>query len=51
MLLPFQKKVPKIDSSAYIVENATIVGDVVIGAESSIWFNTVIRGDINYIRI
>ena len=51
MLLPFQKKVPKINPLAYIVENATIVGDVVIGAESSIWFNTVIRGDINYIRI
>jgi len=51
MLLAFQNKMPRIDSSAYIVESAAVIGDVVIGAESSIWFNAVIRGDINYIRI
>ena len=48
MLLAFQKKMPRIDSSAYIVESAAVIGDVVIGAESSIWFNAVIRGDGNY---
>ena len=42
---------PCIDSSAYIVESAAVIGDVIIGAESSIWFNAVIRGDVNYIRI
>ncbi len=51
MLLVFQNKMPHIDSSAYIVESAAVIGDVVIGAESSIWFNAVIRGDVNYIRI
>ena len=51
MLLAFQNKMPRIDSSAYIVESAAVIGDVVIGAESSIWFNAVIRGDVNYIRI
>jgi carbonic anhydrase/acetyltransferase-like protein (isoleucine patch superfamily) len=51
MLLVFQNKMPCIDSSAYIVESAAVIGDVVIGAESSIWFNAVIRGDVNYIRI
>ena len=51
MLLVFQNKTPRIDSSAYIVESAAVIGDVVIGAESSIWFNAVIRGDVNYIRI
>ena len=51
MLLVFQNKMPRIDSSAYIVESAAVIGDVVIGAESSIWFNAVIRGDVNYIRI
>ena len=51
MILTFQNKMPRIDSSAYIVESAAIIGDVVIGAESSIWFNAVIRGDVNYIRI
>ena len=51
MLLVFQNKIPRIDSSAYIVESAAVIGDVVIGAESSIWFNAVVRGDVNYIRI
>ena len=51
MLLAFQEKNPRIDSSAFIVESAAIIGDVVIGAESSIWFNAVIRGDVNYISI
>jgi len=51
MLLVFQNKMPRIHSSAYIVKSAAVIGDVVIGAESSIWFNAVIRGDVNYIRI
>lgn len=42
---------PSIDESCYIAENATIVGDVTIGADSSIWFNAVVRGDVNSIRI
>jgi gamma-carbonic anhydrase len=51
MLLAFQNKTPLTDSSTYIVESATVIGDVIIGAESSIWFNAVIRGDVNYIKI
>lgn len=35
----------------YIAENATIVGDVILGNECSVWFNAVIRGDVNSIRI
>lgn len=42
---------PIIDSSAWIADNATITGDVVIGKECSIWFQVVIRGDCNKIRI
>lgn len=42
---------PKIDPSAFIVESAQIVGDVVVGKQSSVWFNAVIRADVNYIRI
>jgi carbonic anhydrase/acetyltransferase-like protein (isoleucine patch superfamily) len=34
-----------------VIESAQVIGDVVIGEESSVWFNAVIRGDINYIRI
>lgn len=51
MILPFQNIFPKIDETAFVAENATIVGDVEIGAESSVWFGAVVRGDVNYIRI
>jgi len=42
---------PKIGKDCYLAENATIVGDVVIGDGCSIWFNAVLRGDVNSIRI
>ena len=42
---------PKISNSVYIADNATIIGDVFIGKNSSVWFNTVIRGDVNSIVI
>ncbi len=42
---------PKIHESAFIAENAAIIGDVEIGPGSSIWYGVVIRGDMNYIRI
>ena len=42
---------PQIGKDCYLAENATIVGDVVIGDQCSIWFNTVLRGDVNSIRI
>lgn len=42
---------PKIDPSVYVAENATIVGDVEIGKECSIWFGAILRGDVNSIRI
>ncbi|MDX9929492.1 MAG: gamma carbonic anhydrase family protein [Bacteroidales bacterium] len=42
---------PKIGSDCFIADNATIIGDVIIGNECSVWFNTVIRGDVNSIRI
>jgi carbonic anhydrase/acetyltransferase-like protein (isoleucine patch superfamily) len=51
MIHPFKEKKPQIDTSALIMESAQIIGDVVIGEESSVWFNAVIRGDVNYIRI
>ncbi|WP_440880223.1 gamma carbonic anhydrase family protein [Tenacibaculum sp. C7A-26P2] len=44
-------KAPQISNDCYIAENATIVGDVKIGEECSIWFNAVIRGDVHYIHI
>lgn len=46
MIYPFHNKYPNISPSAFIADNVTITGDVKIGDESSIWFNTVIRGDV-----
>ncbi|MDH8701778.1 carbonic anhydrase/acetyltransferase-like protein (isoleucine patch superfamily) [Dysgonomonadaceae bacterium PH5-43] len=42
---------PQIGEKVYLADNATIIGDVIIGNECSIWFNTVLRGDVNSIRI
>lgn len=42
---------PQIGKDCYLAENATIVGDVAMGDQCSIWFNTVLRGDVNSIRI
>ncbi|WP_242130722.1 gamma carbonic anhydrase family protein [Aestuariivivens marinum] len=42
---------PQIPSDCYIAENATIVGDVVMGNQCSVWFNAVIRGDVHYIKM
>jgi carbonic anhydrase/acetyltransferase-like protein (isoleucine patch superfamily) len=51
MIIPYQNIFPRIDDSVLIAEGAVIAGDVEIGKDSSIWFNTVVRGDVNYIRI
>lgn len=51
MLLEFDGKYPKVDPSVFIADNAMVIGDVEIGAGTSIWFNSVVRGDLNYIRI
>ncbi len=42
---------PKFGEKCYLAENATVVGDVVMGDECSIWFNAVVRGDVHYIRM
>jgi carbonic anhydrase/acetyltransferase-like protein (isoleucine patch superfamily) len=42
---------PIIGKNVYLADNATIIGDVVIGDDCSIWFNTVLRGDVNSIRV
>jgi carbonic anhydrase/acetyltransferase-like protein (isoleucine patch superfamily) len=46
MIYPYKGKTPKISDTAFIADYVTITGDVEIGDESSIWFNTVIRGDV-----
>lgn len=42
---------PQIGDNTYLAENATIIGDVIMGKDCSVWFNTVLRGDVNSIRI
>lgn len=50
-ILPHRGKTPRIAPDAYIAPGCRIIGDVVIGAGASVWFNSVIRGDVNYVRI
>ena len=50
-LFPYQGVMPTIDADAFIAPSANIIGDVQIGAESSVWFNCTVRGDVNEIRI
>jgi len=51
MIRKFRDIEPRIHPTAFIAETATVIGDVEIGEESSIWFGSVVRGDVNYIRI
>ncbi|ARB40445.1 gamma carbonic anhydrase family protein [Mammaliicoccus sciuri] len=46
MIKSFKGQKPQIDQSCYIAENATLTGDITIGPKSSVWFNSVIRGDV-----
>ena len=50
-ILPFEGIVPKIDDTAFIAPGAYVIGDVEIGPESSVWYNCVVRGDQEPIRI
>ena len=50
-ILPFKNKTPKIGPDSFVAPNSTVIGDVEIGSWSSIWFGTVIRGDVFHIRI
>lgn len=51
LILPYKGVFPKIHPSCFIAPNATIIGNVEIGKNSSVWFGCVIRGDVNYIKI
>lgn len=51
MILPYKHFKPEIDAGAFIAENSTVVGRCFIGQDCSIWFNAVLRADVNEIRI
>ena len=51
MIKPFQNTAPKIHQTAFIAEGAVVIGDVEIGEQASVWYGSVLRGDVNFIRI
>jgi carbonic anhydrase/acetyltransferase-like protein (isoleucine patch superfamily) len=51
VLRPYRSITPVVHPTAYVDESAQIIGDVEIGAESSVWMNCVVRGDVNIIRV
>lgn len=51
MIRPFLGVSPQYDDSNFIAPSAAVIGDVVLGAGASIWFNATVRGDVNWIRI
>jgi carbonic anhydrase/acetyltransferase-like protein (isoleucine patch superfamily) len=50
-ILPVEGKVPEFGQNCFIAPNATIVGEVSMGEQCSIWFNAVLRGDVHYIKM
>ena len=51
MIKPYKNIMPTIGKDVFIEESAQVVGEVEIGDKSSVWFNAVVRGDVNYIKI
>lgn len=51
MIKDFNGITPKIHETAFVTDDAIVIGDVVIGEDSSVWFGSIVRGDVNYIRI
>ena len=51
MIKPFKEIVPRIHETAFVADDSIVIGDVEIGEDSSIWFGSILRGDVNYIRI
>ena len=51
MIRPFQGMAPKLGSRVFVPDSALVLGDVTLGDDASIWFNCVLRGDVNWIRI
>jgi acetyltransferase-like isoleucine patch superfamily enzyme len=51
LILPVEGKLPVFGKDCFLAPNATVVGDVIAGDQCSIWFNAVVRGDVNSIRM
>jgi len=50
-LIDFEGKIPRLDPTAFVAPGAQLIGDVELGPEASVWYNCVLRGDMNRIRI
>jgi carbonic anhydrase/acetyltransferase-like protein (isoleucine patch superfamily) len=51
LVRPFGDKRPRLAPTAFLADNATVIGDVDIGAQASVWYGAVLRGDVGWIRI
>ena len=51
MIVRFEDRVPSMHSTAFLADDAIVIGDVEIGEDASIWFGSIVRGDVNFIRI
>lgn len=50
-LIPYNNKVPKISKDVFVAKSSSIIGDIEIKEKSSVWYNCVLRADVNYIRV
>jgi carbonic anhydrase/acetyltransferase-like protein (isoleucine patch superfamily) len=50
-IIPYKDRMPKLHETVFVADGAKIIGDVEIGEHCGIWFNAVLRGDVNFIRI
>lgn len=50
-VIPYEGKRPRLHDTVYVAEGARIIGDVEVGPDSSVWFNTVLRGDVHWIKV
>jgi len=51
LLKSVRGKTPQLGPNCYLADNATVIGDVVMGESCSVWFQAVVRGDVHYIRM
>lgn len=51
MILPYRNTTPRIADGVFLAPNATVIGDVIIGTDTNIWFGCILRGDVNEIRV
>jgi carbonic anhydrase/acetyltransferase-like protein (isoleucine patch superfamily) len=51
LIKPYDGKHPEIAGDAFVAENATVIGDVVLAASSNVWYGAVLRGDVGWIRV